>query len=72
MLAIGGCTLEIELWDTAGRKDFRKLIPMYIHNSFVAVIVFDLSSTVPWKFSLTKIVNNFSRPDFVCKCERMD
>ena len=32
------------LWDTAGQERFRSLIPSYIRDSSVAVIVYDVSS----------------------------
>ncbi|KAI5279100.1 Ras- protein Rab-6B, partial [Ascosphaera acerosa] len=32
------------LWDTAGQERFRSLIPSYIRDSSVAVVVYDISS----------------------------
>ena len=37
-------TVRLQLWDTAGQERFRSLIPSYIRDSQVAVIVFDLTS----------------------------
>lgn len=37
-------TVRLQLWDTAGQERFRSLIPSYIRDSSVAVIVYDLSS----------------------------
>jgi Ras-related protein Rab-6A len=37
-------TVRLQLWDTAGQERFRSLIPSYIRDSSVAVIVFDISS----------------------------
>ena len=42
-------TIRLQLWDTAGQERFRSLIPSYIRDSSVAVIVYDLTS---WLFSL--------------------
>lgn len=52
-------TIRLQLWDTAGQewgclsltslRRFRSLIPSYIRDSSVAVIVYDLTS---WLFSL--------------------
>ncbi|KAJ6657449.1 hypothetical protein lerEdw1_002508 [Lerista edwardsae] len=36
-------TIRLQLWDTAGQERFRSLIPSYIRDSAVAVIVFDLT-----------------------------
>jgi len=37
-------TVRLQLWDTAGQERFRSLIPSYIRDSHVAVIVFDITS----------------------------
>lgn len=37
-------TVRLQLWDTAGQERFRSLIPSYIRDSSVAVIVYDVSS----------------------------
>jgi Ras-related protein Rab-6A len=40
-------TVRLQLWDTAGQERFRSLIPSYIRDSSVAVVVYDISSTIP-------------------------
>mmetsp|Transcript_18833 Transcript_18833/g.21628 ORF Transcript_18833/g.21628 Transcript_18833/m.21628 type:complete len:223 (+) Transcript_18833:20-688(+) len=37
-------TIRLQLWDTAGQERFRSLIPSYIRDSSVAVIVYDITS----------------------------
>eukprot|EP00276_Gloeochaete_wittrockiana_P019478 CAMPEP_0184355032 /NCGR_PEP_ID=MMETSP1089-20130417/92837_1 /TAXON_ID=38269 ORGANISM="Gloeochaete wittrockiana, Strain SAG46.84" /NCGR_SAMPLE_ID=MMETSP1089 /ASSEMBLY_ACC=CAM_ASM_000445 /LENGTH=202 /DNA_ID=CAMNT_0026691427 /DNA_START=35 /DNA_END=640 /DNA_ORIENTATION=+ len=37
-------TIRLQLWDTAGQERFRSLIPSYIRDSSVAVIVYDISN----------------------------
>ena len=37
-------TVRLQLWDTAGQERFRSLIPSYIRDSSVAVIVYDVSN----------------------------
>ncbi|KYO38397.1 ras-related protein Rab-41 isoform C [Alligator mississippiensis] len=37
-------TIRLQLWDTAGQERFRSLIPSYIRDSAVAVIVFDITT----------------------------
>ncbi|BBH02968.1 Ras-related small GTP-binding family protein [Prunus dulcis] len=37
-------TIRLQLWDTAGQERFRSLIPSYIRDSSVAVIVYDVAS----------------------------
>ena len=47
-------TVRLQLWDTAGQERFRALIPSYISDSSVAVVVYDVSrprellSTTRW------------------------
>ncbi|XP_050311348.1 ras-related protein Rab-6B-like [Anthonomus grandis grandis] len=37
-------TVRLQLWDTAGQERFRSLIPSYIRDSQVAVIVYDITN----------------------------
>eukprot|EP01017_Pseudomicrothorax_dubius_P016618 TRINITY_DN1883_c0_g1_i19.p1 TRINITY_DN1883_c0_g1~~TRINITY_DN1883_c0_g1_i19.p1 ORF type:complete len:229 (+),score=42.88 TRINITY_DN1883_c0_g1_i19:106-792(+) len=37
-------SVRLQLWDTAGQERFRSLIPSYLRDSAVAIIVFDVSS----------------------------
>lgn len=39
-------TMRLQLWDTAGQERFRTLIPSYIRDSAVTVIVYDITSTL--------------------------
>lgn len=41
-------TVRLQLWDTAGQERFRSLIPSYIRDSSVAVVVYDISSGSPF------------------------
>lgn len=36
--------MRLQLWDTAGQERFRSLIPSYIRDSSVAVVVYDITS----------------------------
>jgi len=36
-------TVRLQLWDTAGQERFRSLIPSYIRDSSVAVVVYDVA-----------------------------
>ncbi|VDL97939.1 unnamed protein product [Schistocephalus solidus] len=49
-------TIRLQLWDTAGQERFRSLIPSYIRDSSVAVVVYDIcvmSSLCLWAIKLT-------------------
>ncbi|KAI9488655.1 small GTP binding protein RAB6A [Zychaea mexicana] len=37
-------TIRLQLWDTAGQERFRSLIPSYIRDSSVCVVVYDISN----------------------------
>ena len=37
-------TVRLQLWDTAGQERFRSLIPSYIRDSSVAIVVYDVTS----------------------------
>lgn len=43
-------TVRLQLWDTAGQERFRSLIPSYIRDSTVAVVVYDITSE--WKIDI--------------------
>ncbi|KAA3471259.1 Ras-related GTP-binding family protein [Gossypium australe] len=45
-------TVRLQLWDTAGQERFRSLIPSYIRDSSVAVIVYDVASMLSFHFTL--------------------
>lgn len=36
--------LKLQIWDTAGQERFRSLVPMYVKNATVCVIVFDCTN----------------------------
>jgi Ras-related protein Rab-6A len=39
----GDKTIRLQMWDTAGQEKFHSLIPSYLRNSTVAVLVYDLT-----------------------------
>jgi len=36
--------IRLQLWDTAGQERFRSLIPSYIKDCAVAIVIFDITS----------------------------
>ncbi|KAI8980803.1 ras family-domain-containing protein [Pilobolus umbonatus] len=42
-------TVRLQLWDTAGQERFRSLIPSYIRDSSVAVVVYDITNRVSFQ-----------------------
>lgn len=45
--------VRLQLWDTAGQERFRSLIPSYIRDSSVAVVVYDITSNATFCFNCT-------------------
>lgn len=37
--------VRLQLWDTAGQERFKSLIPSYLKDAHLAIVVFDLTST---------------------------
>lgn len=46
-------TVRLQLWDTAGQERFRSLIPSYIRDSNVAVVVYDVTNVASFKSTPT-------------------
>jgi Ras-related protein Rab-6A len=42
-------TIKLQLWDTAGHERFKSLIPTYIRESSLAVIVYDITKPDSFK-----------------------
>lgn len=43
-------TIRLQLWDTAGQERFRSLIPSYIRDSRVAIVVYDITKKKSFDF----------------------
>lgn len=42
----GQKTLKLCLWDTAGQEKFKSLIPTYLTDAAMAIIVYDITSII--------------------------
>lgn len=42
-------TIRLQLWDTAGQERFRSLIPSYIRDSSVAIVVYDITNATSFQ-----------------------
>ena len=51
--------MRLQLWDTAGQERFRSLIPSYIRDSSVAVIVYDITNRARWVSLLRWLLGAF-------------
>lgn len=43
-ISLRGRSVRLQLWDTAGQERFRSLIPCYIRESEIALVVYDVTS----------------------------
>jgi small GTP-binding protein len=43
-LTVNGMTCKIQIWDTAGQEQFKKLAPMYYKNAAAAIVCYDITS----------------------------
>ncbi|KAJ8932409.1 hypothetical protein NQ314_014666 [Rhamnusium bicolor] len=53
-------TVRLQLWDTAGQERFRSLIPSYIRDSAVAVVVYDITNVSSFEHT-TKWIDDVKR-----------
>ncbi len=51
-MTVQGLTCKIQIWDTAGQEQFKKLAPMYYKNAAAAIICYDITS--PQSFETLK------------------
>merc|ERR1719412_363074 len=49
--------LRLQLWDTAGQERFRSLIPSYIRDSSVAIVVYAITNKVSFS-NVEKWIND--------------
>lgn len=49
-IRVGNRQLKLQIWDTAGQERFRSLIPSYIKDCCISIIVYDVTSS----FALTQ------------------
>lgn len=45
-MEIEGRTILFQIWDTAGQERFRSLVPMYLRDADIALLVYDITSKV--------------------------
>lgn len=60
-LTVNGTTAKIQIWDTAGQEQFKKLAPMYYKNAAAAVICYDVTSPQSFEtleYWMTKLRQN--------------
>lgn len=56
-ITVGTDTVRVQIWDTAGQEQFHSLIPSYLRNSTIAIIVYDISNQESFQ-SLERWIKN--------------
>ncbi|KAM3685624.1 hypothetical protein ACJW31_11G132800 [Castanea mollissima] len=59
-------TVRLQLWDTDGQERFRSLIPSYIRDSSVAIIVYDIASMHIFSLCKQSFLNTSKWIEEVC------
>lgn len=45
---LSGITCKVQIWDTAGQSQFRKMLPMYYKTAAAAIVCFDVTNAESW------------------------
>lgn len=43
-----GITCKVQIWDTAGQRQYRKMLPMYYKTAAAAIVCFDVTNAESW------------------------
>ena len=57
--------VRLQLWDRAGQERFKSLIPSYLKDAHLAIVVFDLTSNYKHNVDPTSVENLNKWIDFV-------
>ena len=64
--------VRLQLWDTAGQERFKSLIPSYLKDAHLAIVVFDLTSNYKHNVDPTSVENLNKWIDFVRESGRTE
>jgi Ras-related protein Rab-6A len=70
----GDKTVRLQLWDTAGQEKFHALIPSYLRNSSIAILVYDVTRRPSFE-SLQKwhqTITNVASPSLIVVANKLD
>ena len=63
---VNGMTAKIQIWDTAGQEQFKRLAPMYYKNAAAAIICYDVTSPKSFETLECKVFETmFDSVDFM-------
>lgn len=64
--------LRLQLWDTAGQERFKSLIPSYLKDAHMALVVFDLASIFFSNLAMSSVENLNKWIDFIREAGKND
>jgi Ras-related protein Rab-6A len=70
----GDAQVRLHVWDTAGQEQFRSLIPAYLRNSTVTILVFDITNRATFESLANwhKMTLELTTPAFVVVGNKVD
>ena len=73
-MEIEGRTILFQIWDTAGQERFRSLVPMYLRDADIALLVYDITSRVGYDLRIhySFLGKTIWRGDLVLKVASVD
>ena len=73
-ITVGTDTIRIQIWDTAGQEQFHSLIPSYLRDSTIAIIVYDISNQESFQNleHWIKVVQDVSNPALIMVGNKTD
>ena len=71
-IAVTGKMVRLQLWDTAGQERFKSLIPSYLKDAHLAIVVFDLTSNPHANSDLASVENLNKWIDFIRESGRTE
>jgi len=53
--------MKFDIWDTAGQERYRALAPMYYKGAKAALVVYDITSYVTFRFIGIKVLGHIQK-----------
>lgn len=73
-ITVGTETVRIQMWDTAGQEQYRSVIPSYLRDSAIAVIIYDITNQESFEHIdlWVKMVQDVSKPAIIIVGNKTD
>lgn len=73
-IVVDGTTIRLQVWDTAGQEQYHSLVPSYLRNSTIAIVVYDITSrdTFDHLDSWIKLIHDHANPHIIIVGNKSD